>query len=249
MKSEGPSASHSGATVVLPVSWLSSGTIPPPNSATSVKVCASPPRLIASSVWPTRASTFPGENRHDCTVPFSVRWAMNVSNDSPPDRVHVPAPSTASKLAGSQLSSIWIRRTPSSAPETPPRAALAVVGSGRLIRPASEHAASRVVNDRAASDAGLRGMAALSPPSPLPPQTRVDGTIPEPPDVGLLPCHVTRCGRQHKARPHVDRHLQLSDRSRAPAVPPSTDQQCRAQSREEAGIGADARATAVVVGE
>ncbi len=51
-KSPAASRWHSGATCSLPESSFSSGTIPPPNRATRVKVCASPPYLPEAGAGP-----------------------------------------------------------------------------------------------------------------------------------------------------------------------------------------------------
>src|SRR5580765_1205277 len=55
---------HSGATVVNPTRSFRNLILPPPNSSTSVNVCVSPPRLLATSSWPTRIVTSDGAKCH-----------------------------------------------------------------------------------------------------------------------------------------------------------------------------------------
>src|SRR6187200_2328845 len=85
-------------------SWLRLSTMPPPNCSTSVNVWTSPPRLTATNVWPTRTLVVFGEKCQAPTNPSRVSASMKSWNVMPPDRLQVPGPTTALKVAGSHAS-------------------------------------------------------------------------------------------------------------------------------------------------
>ena len=74
------------------------GTIPPPNSSTSVNVCVSPPQLMTRNCSPRRAFMVFGAKYHEPTKPCRVNCAMKLSP------TQVPGPSLALNVVGSQLS-------------------------------------------------------------------------------------------------------------------------------------------------
>jgi hypothetical protein len=51
-------------TVVVPPSWFSNGTTPPPNCSTTVNVCVSPPTFVAMNSCPTMTRRWAGPNCH-----------------------------------------------------------------------------------------------------------------------------------------------------------------------------------------
>src|SRR5437899_3436461 len=88
-------------------------TDPPPNAVTSVNVWDSPPAFVTRTVCPARTEKYPGEICHaGCPMTF----AANGENSSPRNSAkvvvscwcgvvaHVPGPTAALNVAGSQLS-------------------------------------------------------------------------------------------------------------------------------------------------
>src|SRR5262245_53715321 len=103
---KGFKSAHSGATVVLPEASFSVGTLPPPNAATGVKVCVSPPRFSTLMMVPTFSPVWSGLNFHAPTNRLCASSALNSAIVVPPLRTHAPAPRTALNDAESQSSRI-----------------------------------------------------------------------------------------------------------------------------------------------
>src|SRR5215471_5497678 len=95
------SPGHRTAGVVLPDRALRSGTTPPPNCVTHVKVWVSPPTFRAIRVWPDRTGGCDGLNAHDLTTFLAVSSAMKSLNVVVPLPTHPPAPRTALNVVGS----------------------------------------------------------------------------------------------------------------------------------------------------
>jgi len=82
--------------------------MPPPNAATPVNVCTSPPLLTATNTWPTFADVLGGAK---CQAPIEPCWptcARKLANVTPPEREQVPGPTPAGggalNVSGSQAS-------------------------------------------------------------------------------------------------------------------------------------------------
>src|SRR5438128_7515827 len=99
---------HSGAGTGFPDNWFKTGTNPPPNLATVVKVCTSPPWL-SSAVESPEAMVYAREPKRQAPAMRSAATSPikmeNFSVPCSPGR-QVPAPKVALKVGGSQLSQI-----------------------------------------------------------------------------------------------------------------------------------------------
>ena len=109
-------AAHSGASGSCPPSGspFNGGTNPPPNSATRVNVCVSPPRLVTVIAVPRSTSAWSLLKRHLSTRPFCPNSARKSPNVVSPPPTQVPGPTPAGgsalKVAGSQSSRCLIFR-------------------------------------------------------------------------------------------------------------------------------------------
>src|SRR5216684_4471369 len=93
---------HSGAGIGLPDSALSGATNPPPKFLTLVNVCVSPLRFSNDRTVPGSAVPAAGSKCHAPTfwavLSSAIKW-LNVMVPSP---THVPGPTAALNVAGSQ---------------------------------------------------------------------------------------------------------------------------------------------------
>lgn len=99
-------SAHSGASVVLPDAVLSAGTTPPPNAATSVNVCSSPPLFVATIRSPLRIVNALGSKCHAATLWFAFSSVLKDASVVPPALVQVPAAMPALNDAESQASTM-----------------------------------------------------------------------------------------------------------------------------------------------
>src|SRR5207249_3003529 len=107
-------AGTNGVFVAGPPTPLRGRTNPPPKSVTSVNVWPSPPAFVARTVCPAGTEIYPGEN---CQAGCPMTLLASGENSSPMNSrkgvscwcgvvAHVPGPTEALKVAGSQLSTI-----------------------------------------------------------------------------------------------------------------------------------------------
>lgn len=105
-------AGTNGVVPAGPPTPLRGGTNPPPNATTSVNVWSSPPAFLARTVCPARTEIYPGENCHaGCPMMFVASGENSIPMNSPKVvssrcgvATHVPGPTAALNVAGSQLS-------------------------------------------------------------------------------------------------------------------------------------------------
>src|SRR5712692_272030 len=107
MRPPSVAVAHSGAGTGLPDNALRGATKPPPNSLTFVKVCVSPARFSKLRTVPGARVPAAGSKCHEPTFWAAVSCAIKFANVISPLPTHVPGPTAALNVAGSQ--GPWIR--------------------------------------------------------------------------------------------------------------------------------------------